>query len=41
MAQKDLTTKKLESHTDVFATIFNSLLFESKLINPQNLSKIL
>lgn len=40
MARKDLTTKKLESHTDVFATIFNSLLFESKLIKPQNLSHI-
>lgn len=41
MAQKDLTTKKLESHTDVFATIFNALLFERNYIEPQNLSMIL
>jgi len=40
MAQKDLTTKKLESHTDVFATIFNALLFEDELIQSDNLSLI-
>ena len=38
MAQKDLTAKKLEAHTDIFATIFNALLFEEKLIDPHNLS---
>lgn len=40
MAQKDLTTKKLESHPDVFATIFNALLFEDNLIQSENLSMI-
>ncbi len=40
MAQKDLTTKKFESHPDVFADIFNGLLFKEHLIEPENLTLI-
>lgn len=39
MAQKDLSSKLLESEPDVFADIFNALLFtseETKIVNPEN-----
>ena len=38
MAQKDLTSKILESEPDVFADIFNTLLFTSedtRIVNPE------
>lgn len=34
---KDLTAKKLEDYNDVFADIYNTLLFGENLINEQQL----
>ena len=37
--QKDITKKKLQEHPDVFADIFNSLVFSGKkFINPSDLT---
>lgn len=37
MGKKDLAEKKLEDYNDVFADIFNTLLFGRKLLDPQRL----
>lgn len=37
MAEKDLTEKKLEDYGDVFADIYNTLLFQDKLIEEDKL----
>lgn len=37
MAEKDLTEKKLEDYGDVFADIYNTLLFQEKLIEEDKL----
>lgn len=37
MAQKDLAEKKLEDYGDVFADIYNILLFKEDLIQPDQL----
>ena len=37
--QKDIAKKKLQEHPDVFADIFNSLVFSGKkIINPSDLT---
>ncbi len=38
MAQQDMVEKLLEDYPDVFADIFNVLLFKKELINPKDLS---
>lgn len=37
MGKKDLAEKKLEEYNDVFADIFNTLLFEKNVIDPEQL----
>lgn len=37
MGQKDLATKKLEDHTDVFADILNTLLFKKNYVDERYL----
>lgn len=37
MAEKDIETKNLESYPDVFADIFNVLLFKEDRIQPSQL----
>lgn len=37
MSKKDLSEKKLEAYADVFADIFNVLLFKKELIKPEQL----
>ena len=34
MAEKDLVSKKIEDYNEVFADIYNTLLFQSPVINP-------
>lgn len=38
MAAKDIAEKLLEEHNDVFADIFNVLLFKKDFVNPEELS---
>ena len=39
--QKDITKKKLQEHPDVFADIFNSLVFSGReFVNPSELTLI-
>ena len=38
MAEKDIAEKLLEEHNDVFADIFNVLLFKKDFVNPEELS---
>lgn len=38
MAEKDLVEKKLEDHNDVFADIWNTLLFGKKVLLEEKLS---
>lgn len=40
MAEKDIRAKKLESNPEVFASIFNGLLFQNELIHPDGLKQI-
>ena len=41
MAEKDLSEKSLEEYPDVFADIFNSLVFRGKkILKPENLRQI-
>lgn len=35
MAEKDLSSKKLEDYNDIFADIYNTLLFEREYIEPE------
>ena len=37
MAEKDLAEKKLEDYGDVFADIYNTLLFGKQLLVPEQL----
>lgn len=37
--EKDMTSKKLEDYTDVFADILNVLLFHKNLLKPELLKK--
>lgn len=40
MAAKDIAEKLLEEHNDVFADIFNVLLFKKDFVNPEELSDV-
>lgn len=37
MAEKDLSGKKIEDYNDVFADIYNTLLFGKQYLNPDRL----
>ncbi|HBI61808.1 MAG TPA: hypothetical protein DDY31_11465, partial [Lachnospiraceae bacterium] len=37
MAEKDLASKKIEDYNEVFADIYNTLLFRSPVITPEQL----
>ena len=37
MAEKDLSAKKLEDYSDVFADIYNTLLFRKQVLLPEQL----
>ena len=37
MAEKDLISKKIEDYNEVFADIYNTLLFQSPVIEPDRL----
>ena len=37
MAEKDLASKKIEDYNEVFADIYNTLLFQSPVIAPERL----